>query len=93
MRSNLLRMVMAEPEEEETVTAKHVAAAVKNCSSLNNSGNYWATVDIVPTKHGQVVHMEVGNIHSDTFKERANQTFTYMLDENGEVHVSKHTHP
>lgn len=88
---DVMRMAMDEPKE--TVTAKHVAVAIHNCSNLNNSGSYWATLEFVPSVHGQIVHMDVGNIRKDGTRERKNQTLTYALDSSGEVHVSKHTHP
>jgi hypothetical protein len=80
-------------EEPETVTAKHVATAIQVCDSINNSGQQWAMLDIVPTKYGQVVNMQVGWIHSNGFRECAQQTWSYTLDKDGNVHVYKHTHP
>ena len=80
-----LRMVIAEPEA--TVTAKHVQAALEDSERINNNGQEWAELDIVPTKNGQAVHMRVGAIYNGVRQKEyqiVNYSFSY-----GKVHVVK----
>lgn len=86
-----MRMVMAEEPVVETKTAAHVIEALADCNEFNNYKSVWATLDIVPTKYGQIVHMDIGNTNMLGARERALQTWSYMLMDN-QVVINKATH-
>lgn len=86
-----LRMTIAEPQE--TVTAKHVQAALEDCSRNNSQLFGWAELDIVPTNCGQVVHMRVGSRDMEGVRQKSHMMVSYILDEGGDVHIVKHALP
>ena len=81
-------------EEPETITPTHVAQAITDCAAINADGRQWATLDIIPTKHGVICRMSIGNILSGGFKEREIVTRDYFVDiTDGKTKFVKHVHP
>jgi hypothetical protein len=81
-----LRLTLA--EDEETVTPYHYAAAIRDCSSLNNSGNMWAELEILKTGE---CRLHVGAVHTNGQREIPYTTWVYS-DSDGIYVIDRYPH-